>query len=110
MASAMRFSLYGRNRFAEGPKIGLLLYAIYKCQNEIFSWALKNSSRENWFSTTYGTPQFLFSTAARASFAYSVLSGERGQVVLSSLVRRFTVEPFKEYETNPFIGSKSPYL
>jgi hypothetical protein len=28
----------------------------------------------------------------------------QNQVVLSSLVRRFTVEPFKEYATNPFTG------
>jgi hypothetical protein len=32
------------------------------------------------------------------------------QEVLSSLVRRFTGEPFKEYETNTFKGSKSASL
>ena len=36
--------------------------------------------------------------------------GMRTQVVLRSLVRRFTVEPFKEYGKNSFTGSKSLFL
>jgi hypothetical protein len=101
------FELAVCRRTCEGDDLRVLDHRCYRL-GSLCNWECRDDVSQGGLHVVEGAEGLCIAASDGADAGGR--SDYLGQVVLSSLVRRFTVEPFQEYGINSFTVSKSPYL